>query len=490
MLAGAALVARELQLEHSTKLGSVLFHGNSMLPFLRDGDELIVQPVAWESIRVGDIVTYRLDDRFPTCRVARRDGDKLVLRADNRPASFQVWRQDVLGQVVSRTRGGRILRATDWEWRAATLARLGRHRLSGGMSRVRRRLRWARTRVRKRWLRLRHGYRELPPAIQFNVARPCNLHCRMCPYLELHSDESRARYMSVETFEKLLPVVPLLDRVHFSGSGEPTFNKDLTRFMRMVRERHPNKRIDLTTNGTRLTESLARELIDLPLYQVHVSFDGASPETVRAIRRGVDYSRVMANLRALDEQKRRLGRIHPIVMVNYMTGYGTYREIVDFVRLAKEVGVREIQLLEMQPACAEDFSDNLLNNLERDRGKALREAVKLAESYGIQIHLPITQRNACYYPTIPHIGEDGEVYACCFLDYDGRQLYSEGRVVQMPGISFGNAARSGFKQVWESEAFVELRTRDARGDFPEYCRACYNARIHTSEKVREVFGLK
>jgi len=94
-----------------------------------------------------------------------------------------------------------------------------------------------------------------------------------------------------------------------------------------------------------------------------------------------------------------------------------------------------------------------------------------------------------YYPTIPHVGEDGEVYPCCYLDYDGHQLYSEGREVTLPAISFRNAAREGFKNVWHSRPFVELRERDARGDFPDYCRSCYLARIPTSERVREVFDL-
>ena len=486
----AALVAKELQLEHSARLGSVLFHGNSMLPFLRDGDELVVEPVDSDAIQVGDIVTYRLEDRFPTCRVMGRAADKLLLKADNWSDVYQIWPEDLLGRVVSRARAERVLDSSDPKWQAAARAALRRRRLSVRVSRLRGRIRRWTDRARKRWLRLRYGYRELPVAVQFNVARPCNLHCRMCPYLEVHGDESRARYMSLETFEKLLPVVPVIRRVHFAGSGEPTLNKDLTRFMGMVRERHPKKQISLTTNGTRLTESLAQELIDLRVHKVHVSIDGASPATVQAIRRGVDFSKVKANLETLQELKRRRGSAYPIVEANYMMGYGTYREIVDFVRFARQVGIRGIQLLEMQPATYEDFANNLQNNLERDGGRTLKEAVKLAESYGIQIHLPITQRDACYYPTVPHIGEDGEVYACCFLDYDGRRLYSEGQVVQMPGISFGNAARSGFKQVWESEAFVELRTRDARGDFPEYCRACYSARIHTSEKVRELFGLK
>ena len=233
-------------------------------PFLRDGDELVVERVAWEAIRVGDIVTYRLDDRFPTCRVVARLGGKLLLKADNWPASsFQVWPEDVhwprrgahesrAAPCTRQTHGGRLRRAWCWSEAVCSVGLRG-----CGLARR------ARSRTPdKRWIRARYGYAELPVAVQFNVSRPCNLHCRMCPYLDLHADETRTRYMSVETFERLLHLVPLVQRVHFSGSGEPTLNKDLTRFMRMVRERYPRTRIELTTNGTRLEEPLVRELID------------------------------------------------------------------------------------------------------------------------------------------------------------------------------------------------------------------------------------
>src|SRR5262249_33790401 len=103
--------------------------------------------------------------------------------------------------------------------------------------------------------------------------------------------------------------------------------------------------------------------------------------------------------------------------------------------------------------------------------------------------LPLTQRNACFFPYNPHIGEDGEVYACCFLDYNGRTLYSEEGPRQMPGLSLGNAAELGFKTVWESDAYVDLRRRNLLGEFSEDCRACYLLRIQTSDRVREVLGL-
>ena len=64
-------IAKELQLESSSRLNLVYFHGETMFHFLQEGDELIVQPVDWNDIVPGDIVTYREELKFPTRRVIK-----------------------------------------------------------------------------------------------------------------------------------------------------------------------------------------------------------------------------------------------------------------------------------------------------------------------------------------------------------------------------------------------------------------------------------
>jgi hypothetical protein len=111
------IAAKELYLLGSIKAGHIEFHGPTMHPFLQDGDELVVEPVEWNQIRVGDIITYRLEDKFPTCRVARKTPSFLSLKADNWPA-FQadVGKDDVIGKVVRRNRSGSVLCHDDWRW--------------------------------------------------------------------------------------------------------------------------------------------------------------------------------------------------------------------------------------------------------------------------------------------------------------------------------------------------------------------------------------
>ena len=131
------LAAKELRLQKSAVLGPVFFHGNSMVPFLADGDELISIPVVWEDIKKGDIVTYRLEDKFPTYRVIQKHQDKLILKADGWPELFEVAAGDVLGKVIERRRGGGALRSGDLSWILYTGYIVWGFRMDGLMSRVR-----------------------------------------------------------------------------------------------------------------------------------------------------------------------------------------------------------------------------------------------------------------------------------------------------------------------------------------------------------------
>lgn len=88
-----------------------------MRPFLVEGDELVVAPVAWTDIRIGDLITYRKAGKFPTRRVVRRSRNGLNLWCDNWPdRRFYVVRDDVLGRAVARRRAGAWITHRDREW--------------------------------------------------------------------------------------------------------------------------------------------------------------------------------------------------------------------------------------------------------------------------------------------------------------------------------------------------------------------------------------
>jgi hypothetical protein len=118
MRAEAALgAARELQLLSGGRM-EVMFHGTSMDPLLFEGDLVVVDDVSFADIRVGDIVTYRHLDRYPTRRVVAIRPDRLTLWCDAWPDRiFQAAPDEVLGRAAARIRNGHRLEATAPEWR-------------------------------------------------------------------------------------------------------------------------------------------------------------------------------------------------------------------------------------------------------------------------------------------------------------------------------------------------------------------------------------
>jgi hypothetical protein len=99
--------------------------GTSMVPFLRDGDMLTVEPVEATALRLGDVVLYRVArEQLAAHRlVARRaDGEGVVwvARGDAATGPGELVRAErVLGRVVRVQRGKRTLDLERGGWRTA-----------------------------------------------------------------------------------------------------------------------------------------------------------------------------------------------------------------------------------------------------------------------------------------------------------------------------------------------------------------------------------
>lgn len=100
-----------------------------MEPFLAEGDQVVVEPVRYESLVPGQVVTYRFNDKLPTRRLIRVEGDRLVLWAENWPSRrFFATKEEVLGIAVARCRDGNWVSSDDAQWQAAAATALARHR--------------------------------------------------------------------------------------------------------------------------------------------------------------------------------------------------------------------------------------------------------------------------------------------------------------------------------------------------------------------------
>jgi putative metalloenzyme radical SAM/SPASM domain maturase len=126
----------------------------------------------------------------------------------------------------------------------------------------------------------------------------CNLSCKMCVRNAL---DEKGGDMTLDIFQRLL--VPSLRSITFAGFGEPLLNCVLFDMIKMIRDKLPQNRIALNTNGTKIDENIAGKLAR-SVDTVAISIDGANPETYNEIRQGSDFNDLIEKIRTLNKFKK------------------------------------------------------------------------------------------------------------------------------------------------------------------------------------------
>src|ERR1700756_1798270 len=223
-----------------------------------------------------------------------------------------------------------------------------------------------------------------PVCLYLEATNRCNLLCTTCPrtYAELEPPAD----MSWQLFTSIVDQIPNLQRAVLHGVGEPMLVRNLPRMVRYLNDR--GTYVLFNTNGTLLNERNGRALIEAGLDELRVSLDASNAKSFLAIR-GKDYfGRILRNVRAFRNLQEREGKDRPRVSA-WLTGLKeTIAELPAFVRLAAQIGVREVYLQRLV------FFDNdaiglarpdqtLYEQMTRDEVDHLEAAAALARSYGI-----------------------------------------------------------------------------------------------------------
>src|SRR5689334_24613145 len=179
-----------------------------------------------------------------------------------------------------------------------------------------------------------------PVCLYLETTNRCNLLCTTCPrtYAELEPPAD----MSWELFTTIVDQIPDLQRAVLHGVGEPMLVKNLPRMVRYLKDR--GVYVLFNTNGTVLNEKNGRALIDAGLDELRVSLDASNAESFLKVR-GKDYfNRILRNVKAFRALQEREGHTRPRVSA-WLTGLKeTVCELPAFVRIAAEIGVREVYL--------------------------------------------------------------------------------------------------------------------------------------------------
>lgn len=154
-----------------------------------------------------------------------------------------------------------------------------------------------------------------------------------------------------------------------SQYGEPLISPKIVEVNRMLRERFPNARLDLQTNGSLLTEELWEKL-DFDL--VMISLNAASREKHKVIANADTFESVVNALKIVGTDK----SVRSIVRTIFMPGIND-EDIPKIAELAASLGIDEMML---QPLTIHKLNEERLKKagLDFERAESIREYLKAA----------------------------------------------------------------------------------------------------------------
>jgi radical SAM protein with 4Fe4S-binding SPASM domain len=313
----------------------------------------------------------------------------------------------------------------------------------------------------------------LPRHLTIELTSCCNLRCRMCPKTNGSVNTPENKIMTWEIFERLIPLLPHIESLDLTGVwGEAFLHPKLYVDMLKIIKANGSD-VYTISNGTLLTDDLARQLVEHDLNKLTISLDAATAETYAFVRPPGRFEDVLNGLASLNAWKKKLGRSQPRLELAFVGMKSNIGEFPRAVQLAVQLGAYRICLQAMGEYPG--LENESVATHHKDLGRRLyEEGLRLGRELGVLVELqPPDQfeedrkehnvvdnqagrRKQCYdLWNRALISANGDVLPCCASP-----------------TSMGNLKDASFAEIWRGPAYNGLRRAFLTGKIPEMCRQC------------------
>ncbi len=281
----------------------------------------------------------------------------------------------------------------------------------------------------------------LPEIVQIESTNICNARCVFCPRDQMHR---RQGVMDEALFRKVVDDCAALGIRHLRlhNYGEPFVDRHLTDKVAYAKQKGIAE-VGVISNGSLIDEQVARGVIDAGLDAINISVDASGREVFERTRIGLEYDTVIANIERLVRIRAELGRTHPKLILSFVRQDNSDEEraFIDHWRtIADKIHITDLH--------------NWAGTLNRDSDV----------------------RYPCYRQWLTFtVLWDGRVSLCC-ADFDGR-------------VILGDMRTSNIRDIWESEAYRQVRREHLESGGPEICRACDLPRKDSPLWIGKIIGL-
>ena len=293
----------------------------------------------------------------------------------------------------------------------------------------------------------------------------CNYRCIFCewfsPMMKLRNDILAPHCpMNIDVYKKLVRELRELGtKVILMGNiEEPFMDTQLIEKIRFAKGH--NLGCFIITNGSLINEKTAEKLVNLKLDYLNVSINAGTPETyprIHTTETGETFERITSMVSLIEKLKEKKRASFPRTRLSMVVCNRNYNDIVRFVGLCQEIGVRNAlvkRLISPSKEIAEELE--LTSRQERETRNYLVEALKVAKKYDITVDMEwaewmgsqktqVRKRTSCYYGWLfTVIDANGDVHSCCFQD-------------RSPPCTIGNIRKDNFSTLWFSKKYQDFR---------------------------------
>lgn len=308
----------------------------------------------------------------------------------------------------------------------------------------------------------------------------CNIKCVTCVRNSWNEPMGR---MTGTTFERVLEGIAGLGNppaIMFAGFGEPTFHADIVEMVRRTKEL--GCFVEITTNGTTLTERRGRELIDAGLDVLWVSIDGATPQSFADVRLGAELPKVLSNLERFTTMRKGGHFPKPELGIAFVAMRRNIHELSQVIGIGKRLGATHFSVTNLVPYTREMQNQVLY-------GRSLSDITYMASDWLPKLSLPkmdvkgegregllAALQSGC---TVNFAGNrlSGANDTCTFVESGALAIGWDGSVSPCPPLlhnqitylknrqrhlrrhSFGDVNTRSLSEIWNDPGYVAYRER-------------------------------
>ena len=286
---------------------------------------------------------------------------------------------------------------------------------------------------------IKKGAEEFPFMVVIAVTYVCNARCPHCPYTQsaIRQSYKDTPFIAPELFKKIADECGHHHAyMRISGGGEPLLHPQMIDLIEYARG--AGARVGLITNGSLLTPEKTERLLAANTDAIEISADAADRETYTRIRVGLDFDKLVGNVRYLVDRRNKAKSTTKVIasIVNQRSVADKLESIVAFWK---------------------DFVDDVQVR------KYLTWGIGDPEESGDPTpYIPeLDDRVPCPFPFERlNIDSRGKIEFC------GYDIAGE--------TNFGNVGKTSIKSIWQGEKFNQWRQLLLAGRYEEIdiCRKC------------------